>query len=175
MMASAPADLFSIVVGTDSQTYYGEAEYVTAIVVHRVGKGGRYFWRRVVERKPKTLRDRIWREAWLSYETAQALIEAFKNRGISDCRLEIHVDIGRGRDRIWREAWLSYETAQALIEAFKNRGISDCRLEIHVDIGRGGRTRELVEEVVGAIRGSGFFVRTKPEAYAASVVADKHT
>jgi predicted RNase H-related nuclease YkuK (DUF458 family) len=134
MMASAPTDLFSIVVGTDSQTYYGEAEYVTAIVVHRVGKGGRYFWRRVVERKPKTLRDRIWREAWLSYETAQALIEAFKNRGISDCRLEIHVDIGRG-----------------------------------------GRTRELVEEVVGAIRGSGFFVRTKPEAYAASVVADKHT
>jgi predicted RNase H-related nuclease YkuK (DUF458 family) len=134
MMASAPADLFSIVVGTDSQTYYGEAEYVTAIVIHRVGKGGRYFWRRVVERKPKTLRDRIWREAWLSYETAQALIEAFKNRGISDCRLEIHVDIGRG-----------------------------------------GRTRELVEEVVGAIRGSGFFVRTKPEAYAASVVADKHT
>ncbi len=134
MMASAPADLFSIVVGTDSQTYYGEAEYVTAIVVHRVGKGGRYFWRSVVEKKPKTLRDRIWREAWLSYETAQALIEAFKDRGIFDCRLEIHVDIGRG-----------------------------------------GRTRELVEEVVGAIRGSGFFVRTKPEAYAASVVADKHT
>lgn len=134
MMAAAPDDLFSIVVGTDSQTYYGEAEYVTAIVVHRVGKGGRYFWRRTVDRRPKTLRDRIWREAWLSYETAQALIEAFKSRGIGDCRLEIHVDIGRG-----------------------------------------GRTRELVEEVVGAIRGSGFLVRTKPDAYAASVVADKHT
>ncbi|MCS7239792.1 MAG: ribonuclease H-like YkuK family protein [Candidatus Bipolaricaulota bacterium] len=134
MMEASPDDVYSIVVGTDSQTYYGEAEYVTAIVVHRVGKGGRYFWRRVVERKPKTLRDRIWREAWLSYETAQALIQAFKQRGIFDCRLEIHVDIGRG-----------------------------------------GRTRELVEEVVGAIRGSGFFVRTKPEAYAASVVADKYT
>ncbi|MEN3010228.1 MAG: ribonuclease H-like YkuK family protein [Candidatus Bipolaricaulaceae bacterium] len=134
MMAAGPEDLYSIVVGTDSQTYYGEAEYVTAIVVHRVGRGGRYFWRRVVERKPKTLRDRIWREALLSYETAQALIEAFKERGVFDCRLEIHVDIGRG-----------------------------------------GRTRDLVEEVVGMIRGSGFFVRTKPEAYAASVVADKHT
>jgi predicted RNase H-related nuclease YkuK (DUF458 family) len=134
MMAAAPDDLFSIVVGTDSQTYYGDAEYVTAVVVHRVGRGGRYFWRRTVERKPKSLRDRIWREAWLSYEAAQALIDALKNRGIFDCRLEIHVDIGRG-----------------------------------------GRTRELVEEVVHAIRGSGFFVRTKPEAYAASVVADKHT
>lgn len=134
MMAAAPGDIFSIVVGTDSQTYYGEAEYVTAIVVHRVGRGGRYFWRRIIERKPRTMRDRIWREAWLSYETAQALIQAFKARGIFDCRLEIHVDIG----------W-------------------------------GGRTRDLVEEVVNAIRGSGFFVRTKPEAYAASVVADKHT
>ncbi len=134
MLASSPSDLFSIVVGTDSQTYYGEAEYVTAIVVHRVGRGGRYFWRRVVERKPKTLRDRIWREAWLSYETAQALIQAFKDRRIFDCRLEIHVDIGRG-----------------------------------------GRTRDLVEEVVGAIRSTGFYVRTKPEAYAASAVADKYT
>lgn len=134
MMAAGPDDIYSIVVGTDSQTYYGEAEYVTAIVVHRVGRGGRYFWRRVVERKPKSLRDRIWREALLSYETAQALIEAFRERGVFDCRLEIHVDIGRG-----------------------------------------GRTRDLVEEVVGMIRGSGFFVRTKPEAYAASVVADKHT
>ncbi|MEM1913679.1 MAG: ribonuclease H-like YkuK family protein, partial [Thermofilaceae archaeon] len=47
MMSSNPEDVYSIVVGTDSQTYYGEAEYVTAIVVHRVGRGGRYFWRRV--------------------------------------------------------------------------------------------------------------------------------
>lgn len=134
MMASAPEDRYEIVVGTDSQTYHHQAEYVAAIVVHRVGKGGRYFWRRVYGRRPRTLRERIHREAWLSYETAQDLIEAFKERGVSQFNLEIHVDIGRN-----------------------------------------GRTRELVEEVVGMILGVGLAVRTKPEAYAASVVADKHT
>jgi len=134
MMAAAPEDRYEIVVGTDSQTYPGEAGYVTAVVVHRVGKGGRYFWRRRTERRPKGLRERIHREAWLSYETAEALIRAFKARGVSSFHLEIHVDIGRG-----------------------------------------GRTRDLVEEVVGMILGTGLPVRTKPEAYAASTIADKHT
>ncbi len=47
-------------------------------------------------------------------------------------------------------------------------------LEIHIDVGEHGRTRELIDEVVGYIRGSGFAVKTKPDAYAASSVADKH-
>lgn len=134
MMAEAPDEVYEVIVGTDSQVYFKTAEYVTAIVVHRVGKGGRYFWRRMEEAQPRSLRDRIYREAWLSYETAQALIEEFKGRGVSEFHLEIHVDVGRG-----------------------------------------GRTRELVEEVVGMILGSGLPVRTKPDAYAASVVADKYT
>ncbi|MCR4391978.1 MAG: ribonuclease H-like YkuK family protein [Candidatus Acetothermia bacterium] len=134
MIAAEPDDRYEMIVGTDSQTYYDDAEYVSAIVVHRVGKGGRYFWRRVHERRPASLRDRIYREAWLSYETAQALIAALKERGVFGFHLEIHVDVGRG-----------------------------------------GRTRELVEEVVGMILGVGFPVRTKPDAYAASTVADKYT
>ncbi len=134
MIAAAPDDQYSIVVGSDSQTYQGEAEYVTAIVVHRVGKGGRYFWRKRTERRPRSLRERIYREALLSYETAEALLGAFRARGVAPLSLEIHVDVGRN-----------------------------------------GRTRDLVEEVVGMILGSGLPVRTKPEAYAASIVADKHT
>ena len=134
MMRNDPEAAYEIIVGTDSQTYYNTAEYVSAIVIHRLGKGGRYFWQRRRERNPKTIRERIWREAWLSYELARRLMEALQERKV----LEFH-------------------------------------LEIHVDVGRSGRTRELVEEVVGMIRGSGFAVRTKPEAYAASVVADKHT
>ncbi len=134
MMESAPDAAYEIIVGTDSQTYYNIAEYVSAIVIHRLGKGGRYFWQRRRERNPKSIRERIWREAWLSYELARKLVEALQEREV----LGFH-------------------------------------LEIHVDVGRSGRTRELVEEVVGMIRGSGFAVRTKPEAYAASTVADKHT
>lgn len=134
MMRAAPYAAYELIIGTDSQTHQGMADYVSAIVIHRLGKGGRYFWQRRRERAPRTLRERIWREAWLSYELARRLVEALQRREV----LEFH-------------------------------------LEIHVDVGRAGRTRELVEEVVGMIRGSGFEVRTKPEAYAASTVADKHT
>ncbi|HEC63195.1 MAG TPA: hypothetical protein ENI38_02225 [Candidatus Acetothermia bacterium] len=134
IMGADPKAEYQLIVGTDSQTYHRTAEYVTAVVVHRVGKGGRYFWRRVRERRPNSLRERIWREAWLSYEVAQWLIDALREREV-----------------------LGYH------------------LEIHVDVGRAGRTRELVEEVVGMIIGVGLPVRTKPEAYAASTVADKHT
>jgi predicted RNase H-related nuclease YkuK (DUF458 family) len=79
------------------------------------------------------------------------------------------------QERIYREAWISYEVAQVLIQALKEREVLGFHLEIHVDIGRKGRTRELVEEVVVMIVGVGLPVRTKPDAYAASVVADKHT
>ena len=48
-------------------------------------------------------------------------------------------------------------------------------LEIHVDIGENGRTKELIDEVVGMIIGNGLAVRIKPHAYAASAVADKYT
>ncbi|MFO8034928.1 MAG: ribonuclease H-like YkuK family protein [Candidatus Bipolaricaulota bacterium] len=134
IMHSAPDDIYELVVGTDSQAYHDVAEYVSAIVVHRVGKGGRYFWRGSRERKPLSLRERIWRETWLSYDLAQQLIGSLQEREVLDVNLEIHVDVGRS-----------------------------------------GRTRDMVEEVVGMIIGSGFHVRTKPDAYAAATVADKHT
>ncbi len=134
MLHAKPEEKYELIVGTDSQAYHDLAEYVSAIVVHRIGKGGRYFWQRVRERKPMSLRERIWREAWLSYEMAQRLIQSLQEREV-----------------------LGYS------------------LEIHVDVGRNGHTRNLVEEVVGMIIGSGFHVKTKPEAYAASTVADKHT
>jgi len=47
-------------------------------------------------------------------------------------------------------------------------------LEIHVDIGQNGPTREMIKEIVGMIKGSGFFVKIKPEAFAAATLADKH-
>lgn len=134
MLNSDPEADYELVVGTDSQAYHDVAEYVTAIVVHRVGKGGRYFWQGSRERKPMSLRERIWKEAWLSFEFAQLLIKSLQEREVLGINLEIHVDVGRS-----------------------------------------GRTRDMVEEVVGMIIGGGFHVRTKPDAYAATTVADKYT
>ncbi len=124
---------YNIVVGTDSQNHK-DSDFVNVIVVHRVGEGGRYFWRRLREKKKATLRERIYREATISLELAEKLIKLLK-----------------------KDPMLKYN------------------FEIHVDIGEGGSTREMINEIVGMIRGSGFAVKTKPEAYGASTVADKYT
>jgi hypothetical protein len=47
-------------------------------------------------------------------------------------------------------------------------------LEIHVDIGQKGPTKEMIREIVGMVRGNGFFVKIKPESFAASTLADRH-
>jgi len=46
---------------------------------------------------------------------------------------------------------------------------------IHADVGENGATKEMIKEVTGLIRGNGFEPRIKPEAFAASVVADRYT
>jgi len=133
-MASGPRERFALLIGTDSSTSAEQLDLVSAIVLHKIGHGGRYFWTRRRERRAPSLRFQIWREAWLSFELAQ--------------------DVIRG------------------LEA---RSLLQVNLEIHVDIGENGRTKELIDEVVGMIVGSGFAVRIKPHAFAASAVADKHT
>jgi len=133
-MRTAPKDPFEILIGTDSSTSTHHLDLVSAVVLHRVGHGGRYFWTRRRERRSPSLRQQIWREAWLSFELAQHVIE-----------------------RLGAVSFLQFN------------------LEIHVDIGENGRTKELIDEVVGMIIGNGLAVRIKPHAYAASAVADKHT
>jgi len=134
-ISKSPGSKHQLVIGSDSQSRNGEGtDFVTAIVVHRTGEGGIYFWRRVVEERKMVLRTRIYKEASLSLEYAQRLLDTFRGNGIT-----------------------KYD------------------LEIHVDIGKHGETREMLAEVVGMIRGSGFIVKTKPEAYGASKVADRHT
>ena len=130
-----PDYAYQIVIGTDSAPKNRERlDYITAVVVHRIGAGGIYFWHRTVRGKVHTLRERMYEEALLSLEFAKLFLESAGKLGL------LHLD-----------------------------------LAIHVDIGRGGPTREMISEVVGMIRGSGFEVRIKPEAFAASKVADRHT
>jgi len=42
---------YEILVGTDSSSAYTHDDFVSAIVLHKIGKGGRYFWTRRKERK----------------------------------------------------------------------------------------------------------------------------
>ena len=79
------------------------------------------------------------------------------------------------KTRIYQEAALSLTCAQEILEVLKNDGYTKYDIEIHVDIGSNGKTKEMINEVVGMIRGSGFPVKTKPLSYGASKVADRHT
>lgn len=80
------------------------------------------------------------------------------------------------RQRMYEEATQSLTAAQELIGEFKKRELPlDKIVEIHVDVGQNGDTRNMIAEITGMIRGSGFICKTKPESFGASNVADRHT
>lgn len=133
-MEKDPKAHYEILIGTDSSSGPEDVDFVSAIVIHKLGKGARYFWTRTREERVPSLRQKIWREAWMSFELAQRVLEALASFSLLQFNLEIHVDIGEN-----------------------------------------GRTKEMIDEVVGMIMGSGLAVRIKPQAYAASSVADKYT
>ena len=126
---------YKVIIGSDSERLQDKtADFVTAVVVHRVGNGGRYFWRRITSQtKYHTLRDRITNEVVLSLDIARELLDTMKK-----CQLP------------------------------------KFDFEIHIDVGEVGATRNIIQELVGMIRANNFEVRTKPDSYAASKVADRH-
>ena len=94
-MKAAPEREYKVTIGTDSDLLSGgRADFVTAIVVHRIGNGGRYFWRRIELGKFKTLRDRIIKEVLLSLDVAEEVLERLKGVHAPSFDFEIHVDIG---------------------------------------------------------------------------------
>lgn len=60
-------------IGSDSQQVGKDTEYVTVLVIHRPGKGGRVFFSRDRIPRVKELRERLWKEVWRSTELAMEL------------------------------------------------------------------------------------------------------
>ncbi|QQG44586.1 MAG: ribonuclease H-like YkuK family protein [Candidatus Roizmanbacteria bacterium] len=134
-MAKDKKAKYQVIVGSDSQkTKSGAYDFVTALIVHRIGNGGIYFWKRDVIDKKMGLKERIYLEATNSLQASENFVSFFKLNGIS-----------------------KYD------------------IQIHVDIGHNGQTREMINEVVGMIRGSGYDIKIKPDSFGASKVADKYT
>ncbi len=81
-------------------------------------------------------------------------------------------------NRIWQEAinsiTLAQEVRSRLQELLGDEFFWDGN-EIHVDIGRNGPTKDLIDGVVGMIKGYNFTPVIKPYSFGASVVADRHT
>lgn len=134
---------YSLVIGTDSHEKTGAINgvktinLVTAILVHRKGTGGKYFWKRLTAGNIHSLREKIYAETMSSLEFASTFVP--------------------------------------LLKKTLNGRMPDYNLEIHIDVGEHGDSRDMIKEVVGMVTGNGYVAKTKPEAYGASYVADKHT
>jgi len=95
-----PGSFYRLVIGSDSQTRksngHSEIDFVTAIVVHRIGKGARYFWKKEKRNgNPPVLRDKIYTETLMSLDIAQNIVPKIR-KVISPTKydLEIHIDVG---------------------------------------------------------------------------------
>ena len=95
-----PRSFYRLVIGSDSQTKAingkSEIDFVTAIVVHRRGRGARYFWKKEKKYvKVPVLRDKIYTETTMSLEIAEEFVPELRKR-ISPAKydLEIHIDVG---------------------------------------------------------------------------------
>ncbi|MBI5682191.1 MAG: ribonuclease H-like YkuK family protein [Deltaproteobacteria bacterium] len=129
----SPDNRYNLIIGTDSFLSV-ETIFISAVIVHRIGHGGRYFYKKVKSRKMTNLKQRIF------YETS-----------------------------------LSLEMAGMLKANLSQNGFTKLPVEIHLDVGNNGDTKEIIREVVGMVTGSGYCAVTKPDAYGASKVADRHS
>ena len=76
---------------------------------------------------------------------------------------------------MYTEATMSLSMAETVLALLHKDGITKYDVQIHVDIGKFGDTREMINEIIGMVRGSGYTVKMKPDSYAASKVADRYT
>jgi uncharacterized protein len=91
----SPEDNYKLIIGTDSHAFLNESVvFVTAVVVHRVGKGGRYYYNKQKTRYMGSLRQRIYYETFLSLEVATRLTEKLAENGHHELNVEIHIDVG---------------------------------------------------------------------------------
>ena len=97
-MKEDPKAPYKIVIGTDSHTTWQSTAFVTAVVVHRIGKGACFFFRKQTHRPLFDLRHRIYRETELSLSLVETLNEHGLRELLSSSQLEIHIDIGQDGD-----------------------------------------------------------------------------
>lgn len=113
---------YKIVIGTDSQTSSEKTTFVTAVIIHRVGKGARFFFCKWRVKPMFDLRNRIYKETELSLK----VMDKLKEKGIAEITsnwpVEIHLDVGqRGETRMLIQevvGWVSAVGYKAIIKPF---------------------------------------------------------
>ncbi len=93
-VAENPESQYKLIVGSDSQSRERVC-FVTAIVIHHIGKGGRYYYTRSHAMKMPSIKQRIFYEAHLSLDVASKLAGELSFNGHNELNVEIHLDVGR--------------------------------------------------------------------------------
>jgi len=92
---------YRLVIGSDSREKKlngkKELNLIGAVVIHRQGKGGRYFYLKQKKKFPHTIREKIYTETLFSLKIAGRLLPVLNQRlnGKKPYELEIHIDVGR--------------------------------------------------------------------------------
>jgi predicted RNase H-related nuclease YkuK (DUF458 family) len=84
---------YKVLVGTDSENYEKGVEFISVIVIHRIGQGARYFWKRFYSNKKEDLYSRLWKEALFSLDISKELLKFLVKERLN-FQFEVHLDLG---------------------------------------------------------------------------------
>ncbi|MCD1260613.1 ribonuclease H-like YkuK family protein [Paenibacillus athensensis] len=148
-VAADPRAAYQFVIGTDCQVHRGYTKFVTGIILRRMGKGAWACYRQVVlARELTSVQEKLSLETALSQEAA---------------------------------CYFSQETLSRIEDVLLPYLYQGASLETYIDIDAGtqpivNKTSLYVEDMVNRVKAMGTYgVRVKPDAYAASAYANRHT
>lgn len=110
-----------------------------------------------------------------TYKTKMVVVICLINEGhggVFFYHIDLLPKIKNLNTKIFTETEKSLEIARELNEYFYEEGIR-ADVEIHVDIGREGKTKDLIQSILGWITAEGFVAKIKDESYVASTIADR--
>ncbi|WP_028398841.1 ribonuclease H-like YkuK family protein [Ectobacillus panaciterrae] len=140
-----PVNVYRLSIGTDSQTHQNATRFITAIHLHRVGKGAWGCLRnQTIHRRLESLREKIHLETYFSQEIAYLFTPEHLGTLL--------------------ETLYPYQKEGAKLS-----------MEIHLDIGNYGLTKEFILDMTTRITAMGLTAKIKPDAYAAFSYANRYT
>ncbi|ALC80885.1 MULTISPECIES: ribonuclease H-like YkuK family protein [Bacillus] len=140
-----PRSAYVLSIGTDSQVHQEYTKFITAVHLHRIGRGAWGCLKHTVIKRPiHSLREKISLETAYSQEITAIFLEKY------------------------------FEEITDLLLPFTGEG-ADLTLEVHLDVGKKGQTKELIQEMTGRITAMGIEAKIKPDSYTAFSYANRYT
>lgn len=97
-VSAEPDFIYQLIVGSDSHPCAEGTSFVTAVIIHRQGKGAKYYYKKEIRTTVNSLSQRIFMETAASLELADRLCSALRAYGREDMKPEIHLDVGTHGD-----------------------------------------------------------------------------